>query len=86
MRVRYVELFGFVKVVMEVRKGANAEVDVSRHDPRNGRVGPAGADEAHGGDAGAGGGANIICVSSAHPTTMKARTVDDPLTVLGAAR
>ncbi len=33
--------------------------DVSRHHPRNGRVGPARADEAHGGDAGAGGGADV---------------------------
>lgn len=70
------------KVVMEVRKGANAEVDVSRHHPRNGRVGPARADEAHGGDAGAGGGADInlrhLCTANYHES-------EDPLTALGAA-
>jgi len=70
-----------------VREGGGLKLmlgaDVSRHHPRNGRVGPARADEADGGDAGAGGGADInsrvLCTSNYHES-------DDPLTALGAAR
>ena len=56
--------------------------DVSRHHPRNGRVGPARADEAHGRDAGAGGGADmnscVLCTANCHES-------DEALTALGAA-
>ncbi len=70
-----------------VREGGGLKLmlgaDVSRHHPRNGRVGPARADEADGGDAGAGGGADInsrvLCTSNYHES-------DEPLTALGAAR